>query len=186
MSTVFFQIFTSSLTLSPNLEAVIHYSDMFSKILAPLDRSVIGKIVFNTTLDLSQTTAAKLILLNVLSPEEEESPNMPALIGQDYQPLGSGRSVLEIYQALWQNYAARRLEMLKTFQAEAMAAGVTPELMQKIGSPGRVICDLARQLEVDLIVMGHRGYLGLDELILGSVSSYVLHQAPCSVIIVQS
>ena len=159
---------------------------MFSKILATLDHSAIGKIVFNTALDLAQGMEAQLILLNVLSPEEEASPTRPALIGRDYKPPGADRSVLEIYQELWRGYEIRGREMLDFFQTQAMAAGVTPELVQKVGDPGRVICELARQLEVDLIVVGRRGYSGLNELILGSVSSYVLHSAPCSVIVVQS
>ena len=37
----------------------------------------------------------------------------------------------------------------------------------------------------DVIVMGHRGISGLQEFFLGSVSNYVLHHAPCSVLIVQ-
>ena len=159
---------------------------MYSKILATLDRSDIGKAVFSAALDLARGMEAKLILLNVLSPEEEESPNMPALVGRDYTPLGAGRSVLEIYQELWRSYEARGREMLKTFQTQAIAVGVTPELVQKVGEPGRVICETAREWEVDLIVVGRRGYSGLNELILGSVSSYVLHSTPCSVLVVQS
>ena len=159
---------------------------MFSKILATLDRSDIGKAVFSAALDLAQEMDAKLILLNVLSPEEEESPNMPSLMGPDYKPLGVGRSVLDIYRDLWRSYEARGREMLETFQSQAMAVGVAPELVQRVGAPGRVICESAREWDVDLIVVGRRGFLGLNELIIGSVSSYVLHSAPCSVLVVQS
>ncbi len=44
---------------------------------------------------------------------------------------------------------------------------------------------MARNCGADVIVMGRRGHSGLSELILGSVSNYVLHHAPCSVLIVQ-
>jgi nucleotide-binding universal stress UspA family protein len=37
----------------------------------------------------------------------------------------------------------------------------------------------------DLIVMGRRGVSGMHELFLGSVSNYVTHHAPCSVLVVQ-
>ncbi len=38
----------------------------------------------------------------------------------------------------------------------------------------------------DLIVLGRRGRTGLAEALLGSVSNYVLHHAPCSVLVVQA
>jgi len=36
-----------------------------------------------------------------------------------------------------------------------------------------------------LVVVGRRGHSGLSELFLGSVSNYVLHRAPCSVLTIQ-
>ncbi|NEO65320.1 MAG: universal stress protein, partial [Moorea sp. SIO4G2] len=36
-----------------------------------------------------------------------------------------------------------------------------------------------------LIVLGRRGLGGLKEMVLGSVSNYVVHHAPCSVLVVQ-
>ena len=47
------------------------------------------------------------------------------------------------------------------------------------------ICKLAQEWNADLIVMGRRGHSILSELVLGSVSSYVIHRAHCSVHIVQ-
>ena len=37
-----------------------------------------------------------------------------------------------------------------------------------------------------MIVVGSRGLKGLKEMFLGSVSNYVTHHAPCSVLIVRS
>ncbi|MEO0350033.1 MAG: universal stress protein, partial [Cyanobacteria bacterium P01_A01_bin.15] len=41
------------------------------------------------------------------------------------------------------------------------------------------------QWNADLIMMGRRGRSGFSELLLGSVSNYVMHHAPCSVLTVQ-
>lgn len=38
----------------------------------------------------------------------------------------------------------------------------------------------------DLIIMGSRGHSGLKELVLGSISKYVVHHALCSVMVVRT
>ena len=96
----------------------------------------------------------------------------------------SGKT-LEIYQEQWETFEEQGLELLRSRTDEATAAGVSTEFTQNSGNPGRTICDLARNWGSDLIVIGRRGHSGLSELILGSVSNYVLHHAPCSVLTVQ-
>ena len=54
------------------------------------------------------------------------------------------------------------------------------------GSPKQVIVDEAEQWGADLIVMGSRGLGAWDRLMLGSVSSAVVHHAKCSVEIVRT
>jgi nucleotide-binding universal stress UspA family protein len=48
-----------------------------------------------------------------------------------------------------------------------------------------MICQVAKDWGAELIMVGRRGNSGLSELILGSVSNYVVHHAHCSVLIVQ-
>jgi nucleotide-binding universal stress UspA family protein len=52
------------------------------------------------------------------------------------------------------------------------------------GGPGDSVCDLARELDATAIVLGTRGRGGLKRALLGSVSDYVVRNAPCPVIIV--
>jgi len=47
------------------------------------------------------------------------------------------------------------------------------------------IVQFAEKEKVELIVVGTRGLSGLKKLILGSVSSGVVSQAPCSVLVVK-
>jgi len=61
---------------------------------------------------------------------------------------------------------------------------VDAEFTQNTGSPGRVICEIAKAWQADLIILRRRGYSGLTEMLLGSVSNYVLHHAPCSIHVV--
>ena len=51
------------------------------------------------------------------------------------------------------------------------------------GSPGPVVCDLAREVGAAAIVMGSRGRGGVRRALLGSVSDHVVRNAPCPVVI---
>ncbi|MFH7028368.1 MAG: universal stress protein [Heteroscytonema crispum UTEX LB 1556] len=156
---------------------------MYNKILVALDRSEMGKEVFEQALALAKTTGANLMLLHVLSGEEEGSPYLPTISSFDYYPGVRGQS-FEVYQQQWEKFKNECLEMLQAFCVQANTAGISTEFTQNLGSPGRSICDLARSWGADLIIMGRRGRSGLTEIFLGSVSNYVLHHAPCSVHIV--
>lgn len=156
---------------------------MFKKILVALDRSEMGQQVFEEALSLAKLTQASLMLLHVLSPEEEGSPYGPMLSNFDYYP-GLSHQSFEVYQKQWDTFKNQGIQMLQSFCVKSNTAGVTTEFTQNVGNPGRIICDLARTYGADLIVMGRRGHSGLMELFLGSVSNYVLHHAPCSVHIV--
>ncbi|MEH2071999.1 MAG: universal stress protein [Nostoc sp.] len=156
---------------------------MFKKILVALDRSEIKQKVFDQALGLAKLTQANLMLLHVLSPEEDGSPYVPSLSNFDYYPELSTQN-FELYQQQWDTLKNQGIQMLQSFCAEGNTASLTTEFTQNIGNPGRLICETARSYGADLIVMGRRGRSGLTELFLGSVSNYVLHHAPCSVHIV--
>jgi nucleotide-binding universal stress UspA family protein len=51
------------------------------------------------------------------------------------------------------------------------------------GDPGQTICRLASELSAGAIVIGTRGRGGLRRAVLGSVSDYVVRNAPCTVIV---
>ena len=51
------------------------------------------------------------------------------------------------------------------------------------GRAGAALCEFAKEMHADAIVMGTRGRGGLRRAFLGSVSDYVLRNAPCPVLI---
>jgi nucleotide-binding universal stress UspA family protein len=51
------------------------------------------------------------------------------------------------------------------------------------GTPGPAICALARDENASAIVMGTRGMGGLKRAFFGSVSDYVVRNAPCPVVV---
>ncbi|WP_019505589.1 universal stress protein [Pleurocapsa sp. PCC 7319] len=82
-------------------------------------------------------------------------------------------------------FKQRGLEALRSLVQEATTAGVNTEFTQDFGNPGRTICDFAQTWSVETILVGSRGLTGAKEMFLGSVSNYVTHHAPCSVLIVR-
>jgi nucleotide-binding universal stress UspA family protein len=156
---------------------------MFEKILVAMDYSDMGEPVFESALTLAKANSARLMLLHALSAEEEGSPEMFANPSLSYYPILND-TALSVYRERWEAFERRGLDLLRTRADEAIAQGLKVEWTQNPGSPGRVICDLARTWEADLIIMGRRGLSGLKEILVGSVSNYVLHHAPCSVLTV--
>ncbi len=157
---------------------------MFHKILVAIDQSAMARQVFEKAVSLAQVASAELMLLHVLSHEEDGSPRMPVFSNLDYYPGVMQSQTLELYQHQWRDYERAGLEMLRSHAQLAQEAGLSVEFTQNPGSPSRVICELAGMWKADLIVVGRRGRSGLSELLMGSVSNYVLHHAPCSVLII--
>jgi nucleotide-binding universal stress UspA family protein len=54
------------------------------------------------------------------------------------------------------------------------------------GDPASTICGLAAELGVQAIIIGTRGRGGLTRALLGSVSDYVVRNAPCTVIVTRA
>jgi nucleotide-binding universal stress UspA family protein len=62
--------------------------------------------------------------------------------------------------------------------------GIPAETIKKQGKPAFCICDLADEINADLIVMGCRGVGLTEEGIADSVSNRVINLAPCPVMII--
>ncbi|MBE9212393.1 universal stress protein [Plectonema cf. radiosum LEGE 06105] len=156
---------------------------MFNRILVAIDNSVQSQQVLDEAVSLAKVTDGHLMLLHVLSPFDEQYTDplflQPTILYPQLQPNNSK------YANDWENLKNKRLEWLRSLGEEVSKLGVETEFSQNIGEPSQMICDMARNWEADVIVIGRRGRRGISELLLGSVSNYVLHHAPCSVLTVQ-
>jgi nucleotide-binding universal stress UspA family protein len=54
------------------------------------------------------------------------------------------------------------------------------------GGPGPALCRLASEVDASAVIIGSRGRGGLKRALLGSVSDYIVRNAPCSVIVSRS
>lgn len=167
---------------------------MMQRILVALDHSPLSQEVFESALLLAQKTEAELLLLHVLMPGDAGYPSPPDTGDIDYYPFSLSwtgyypvlrEELYDRYQQHRDAFAEYRLELLKSLCSHAKSVGVKTEVYQIPGDPGRAICELAQDTGVDLIIVGRRGRSGLSEWLMGSVSTYVTHHAPCSVMIMQ-
>jgi nucleotide-binding universal stress UspA family protein len=63
--------------------------------------------------------------------------------------------------------------------------GVKGVFIEGVGNPGDVLVQEAEDSRADLIVVGTRGRNAAKRLALGSVSTNVIHHAPCDVLVVR-
>ncbi|WAL58272.1 universal stress protein [Thermocoleostomius sinensis] len=156
---------------------------MHQKILVAINHSTGSEQVFEVALELAKATSAKLMLLHVLSSDETGGFDLLSM-GIPYASLAVSE-LAKTHRKQWEAYEKKSLELLRSYAEKAAAADVPTEFTQNFGDSGRVICKIAETWEADLIVIGRRGLTGLEEWLSDSVSNYVVHHAPCSVLIVQ-
>ncbi|MDO9632582.1 MAG: universal stress protein [Humidesulfovibrio sp.] len=134
------------------------------KILVPVDPSDTAHLAVTRATEMAKKEGAQLTLLAVA----ETFQDMENLFG---------------------NEATDRMKERATGALEAakvLAAGTKPKAVLKSGdSPEDIIVDMAEKGGFDLIVMGTRSKKGKTGLRLGSVSSRVVAQAHCSVLVVR-
>ncbi|MFQ5818870.1 MAG: universal stress protein [Candidatus Heimdallarchaeota archaeon] len=130
-----------------------------SKLLVPVDGSDYAKKALNYAVELAEKHNAELTLLNV-------ARGAPPVINQD-TAKNVGQSILD-----------EERKFVET-------SGLEPETQVEYGSPAKVITDVAKKGNYDLIVMGSRGRSGIRRFLLGGVSDKVSHNAKCSVLVVK-
>jgi nucleotide-binding universal stress UspA family protein len=97
--------------------------------------------------------------------------------------------VVQIPKGIRQNVVDDRQKKLKD-QYEMVVprdikASLKVEQMTRIGVPFLEIVKVAKEKDVDLIVMGTHGRTGLAHVLIGSVAEKVVHHAHCGVLTIK-
>jgi nucleotide-binding universal stress UspA family protein len=116
---------------------------------------------------------ATVILVTVI---EENDPTLVTGAG-----MAGGVMSSDEYDALAQQRRTEGDEAVAQLTKHLGRAGVRTELLQ--GDPGTAVCEFAEQVSANAIVLGSRGRGGFKRALLGSVSDYVVRNAPCSVLV---
>jgi nucleotide-binding universal stress UspA family protein len=129
---------------------------MFKTILFPVDRSREAREAAETVANLVKTYNSRLVLLSVV----------------ESTPEGKMNSETEV------------AKILQAAQALFAEQGIEAETIEREGMASFTICDVADEIDANLIVMGCRG-LGLtNEGATESVAIRVINLSPCPVLIV--
>ncbi|WP_436663478.1 universal stress protein [Alicyclobacillus acidoterrestris] len=139
-----------------------------------------NKIVWATDGSTCATAAGKTVmkLLDVF-PES----TVTALYVIHPQYVGTGMGIVPEVADAGFEAVAKGLAQAIDEQFEAYQGRV--QFVSEYGSPAIVICEFAAKEDADLIVLGSHGYGVVDRLLLGSVSSGVVHRSPISTLVVK-
>jgi nucleotide-binding universal stress UspA family protein len=137
------------------------------RILVGLDGSPRAPGVLAAAVAIGQAQGARVVLLR--------SVGLPPDVPQDF----------------WKTTEEPLLDLLQRRAKEYLkeeVAKVPPEVFGgveiAVGVPWQAVCEMARTLEADLVVIGSHGYAGFDRL-LGTTAAKVVNHAHCSVLVVR-
>jgi nucleotide-binding universal stress UspA family protein len=123
-------------------------------------------------LELAQLTGAPLVAVSVAH------VTLPAV---GYSGYGYSNVVAELMEAEHK----RVEELLTDLVHSAEAAGVKCSTVVTEGVAAEEICRVAREHDAQLIVVGSHGWGAAKRLLSGSVSTGLVHTAPCPVLVVR-
>ena len=107
-----------------------------------------------------------------------DAPDPDVLSGTGH--AGAEMSAQEFDLAVGAAHESAR-QVLTEAEARLMIDDIEMRVLS--GEPAAVICELADQAGADAIVLGSRGRGGFTRALLGSVSDYVVRNAPCPVVV---
>ncbi|MBC1238549.1 universal stress protein [Nostoc sp. 2RC] len=139
---------------------------MLNTVLVALDGSEIAEQVIQTLDDLAFSQDARVILCHVF-PTPDSEIELPADRPQSESPT----------------FCYFHIE--KQLQSYQEKLAVKSELELVTGDPAEEIIRLANIYKTELIVIGSRGLIGMKRIVQGSVSSQVVEEANCSVLVVK-
>jgi len=138
----------------------------FDRILVAIDGSQGGQNALSKALELAQVTGASVSAFAVAGP----LPAYAATVGE----------VDEVKREKDSFFGA----VAASAREQAEAAGVDFRIEVRAGHAAELITRYARDIDADLVVVGHKGHF-LSDYLLGSTADRVAHHAHCPVMIVK-
>jgi nucleotide-binding universal stress UspA family protein len=141
---------------------------MYNSIVVGYDESFSSKAALKEACRWVKTHGGALSLIHAVFFDKEEFAILPSQMEKRFE---FGTSVC--------------LEAKKNIREEFGLNGSVESMICE-GEPPEVIVDMARNKKADLIALGTYGRKGLKRLLMGSVTSQVIMDSPCDVLVVSS
>ncbi len=144
-----------------------------SRVLVPIDFSPSSRAALDYATFMAGKLGASMEVLHVSGPPGYVGPDTLALL-----PVAAGSP----------SWEQMRTEVSREVNQFLAKAGVKPKqvgVRVEVGEPSDTILNVAREAEVDLIVMGTHGRTGLSRLLIGSVAEAVLRRSTCPVLTIR-
>jgi len=159
----------------------------YTHILAPTDFSPLANHALAYAFEEAQLHHAKLTLLHALHHHHNEvyyikgHPTDPRSVASDIGTISLAPDSTPT--TIRRDYVDEALLQMRELVPPFFSGVWETEIAS--GAPADAIVRLARERQVDLIVMGTHGRTGLSHVLLGSVAEKVLREAPCPVLIIR-
>ncbi|NEQ39973.1 MAG: universal stress protein [Okeania sp. SIO3I5] len=122
------------------------------------------------------------------SRETREAAEVVANIVQKYNSrlvlLAVRVGVSEGQETLTMNDHEAIAKLLEGAKAMFAQQGIEAEILEREGKPAFVTCDVADEIEANLIIIGSRGMGLTEEGVSDSVSNQIVNLSPCPVLVV--
>ena len=136
------------------------------KILVAVDGSAHSNSVVDTAIQYAKLLEAKVLLVHC-------HKRFPTILGEPHRNNAIVSTIRES-EILIEPFSGRLRDAEVDFEERLMEEPAAA-----------VIVDIAKIQKCELIIMGSRGLTSLEGLIVGSVTTRVLHTTPCSVLVVK-
>jgi nucleotide-binding universal stress UspA family protein len=141
---------------------------LYPKILVPVDGSEISYRALDAGLFFSEKLGSNITVMHIME-------DIPVTHIESQKLLND---MLEISAACTQ----QGQDILSKCSETAKNKGLIVNTILLKGNPASIILDFCRNGNYDVIIMGNRGMGKIREIILGSVSSKIIHNSSCPVL----
>ena len=147
---------------------------MYNKILVAIDKSEHSTKAIAHAKSIADKFSAEVILYHSYQvPADFTDQQIMYNLSSDY--------IVKLEVNLKQHYQ----KLLDTTKEEFASAGIKTSTLLESGKVGANIVNAAEKENVDLVIIGSRGLGTMGRMVMGSVSSYVLHHTKKPLLVIE-
>ncbi|WXG39587.1 MAG: universal stress protein [Candidatus Freyarchaeum deiterrae] len=143
---------------------------MYSKIMVGTDGSETAKKAVDNAIELCKSLGAELIAVSAV--------NMAPVSGIE-------KTDGKTYNKIRDEFEQHANEILDEVEKKAAKENLMFKRIVKLGDPADVIVEQAKREKADLIVIGTKGLMGVQRVVLGSHAEKIVRWSPIPVLVVR-